>query len=67
MSANGTARYALEMCGVVAVGFWLAGFLLSGEVSAAAGPNAVTATKSVGIFALAVSLVAAVLLLAVVE
>lgn len=67
MSANVTARYALGMCGVVAVGFWVAGFLLSVDVGAAAGPNAATATKGVGVFALAVSLVAAALLLAVVE
>jgi hypothetical protein len=67
MSANVTAKYALGMSGVAVGGFWLAGFLLSTEVSVAAGPNAATATKSVGVFALAVSLVAAVMLLAVVE
>ncbi|ADQ68342.1 hypothetical protein GL213_13860 [Halogeometricum borinquense] len=67
MSANVTARYALGMCGLVVGGFWLAGFLLSVEVGAAAGSNTVTATKSVGIFSLAISLSAAVMLLAVVE
>ncbi|SFR34916.1 hypothetical protein [Halogeometricum limi] len=67
MSANVTARYALGMGGIAVGGFWLAAFLLSGEVSTTAGPNAATATKSVGIFALAVSLVAATTLLATVE
>jgi hypothetical protein len=67
MSANWTGRYAVEMSGLVVGGFWIAGFLLSVEGTAAASPNAATATKSVGIFALAVSLVAAATLLATVE
>ncbi|MDS0296404.1 hypothetical protein [Halogeometricum luteum] len=67
MPANWTARYALGMSGIAVGGFWLAGFLLSVDGAAAATPNAATATKSVGIFALAVSLVAAATLLATVE
>lgn len=67
MSANWTARYALGMSGVAVGGFWLAGFLLSVDTAAAVSPNAATATKSIGIFALSVSLVAAATLLATVE